>query len=727
MLNQNGTAKRMACVYEGLGGWLPYRPAERMLFWVLCCFLFTGTVMADNRLRDATSPYLLQHAQNPVDWYPWGTEALERAKKEQKLIFLSIGYAACHWCHVMERESFTDPKTAALLNAHYISIKVDREERPDLDGHFMEILTTFTESGGWPLNMILTPTLQPVYGGTYFPPTPAHGKPGFRSMLVFLHNEWQEDRAMVLERSKQFGILPNVDLPLPTDQSQEQPKDPATEAALFWRERFDKTHGGIGEGVKFPQPAILSLLLRQSVNAQRFALADPALKTLDHMAAGGVRDQLGGAFHRYAVDRRWQIPHFEIMLYDNALLARVYLEAFQLTGQAHYALIVREILDDLLARFREPGGCFISSLDADSEGEEGLFYTWTEEEIVAVLGRAQATPFMELFFDPLEGLVAGRSVLRFMEDTHTLPKVRADLRKTRRALLTARDRRPPPARDDKILTSWNALTLSALARAGAVLGEEKYIQAAQECLEDLTRHSGGEAAHQLRHSRRGNRLSPQVFLDDYAFLTQALLDLYETTFDLRLLQKARTLANVMLDRFQPASGQPFQLTPRAQTSAIPVRTVLEDGVTPAGNSVALVSLQRLARLSEDARFKKEAGSIRQQLAVRLQKQWATSPELLHAWDYEPDRMLEVIVVGQRHHPETQSLLQEVRRRLIPGLVLVFINPDHTVDAQAWPLLSGRRALQGKPTAYVCGTRFCRIPVHHAKALAGQLDAWGKSL
>ena len=678
--------------------------------------------MAENRLIHATSPYLLQHAHNPVDWYTWGPEALARAKKEKKLIFLSIGYAACHWCHVMERESFNDPATAALLNAHYISIKVDREERPDLDGHFMAVLTTMTDQGGWPLNMILTPALQPVYGGTYFPPEPAYGKPGFKAMLTAIHAEWQNDREKMYKQLEELSVWLKEKQRLKQKPVHGKARDPKKDALAFWRERFDPQHGGMGKANKFPQPLVLSLFLRHAAITREISQASPALQTLDRMAEGGIRDQLGGAFHRYAVDRRWQVPHFEIMLYDNALLARVYLEAFQLTGRPHYALVAQEILDDLLTRFRQPGGCFISSLDADSSGKEGLFYTWTEEEIVAVLGKTQASPFLELFFDPMDGMVEGRSVLRFLGRLEALPQSRVKLKRSQKALLAARKQRPAPQRDEKLLTSWNGLVISALARVGAVLQVKKYITAAQDCLEDINHHAKANPEGQLRHSRLGKKLTTNVFLDDYAFLAQATLDLYGANFDPRLLQQARTLASIMLDRFQPASGQPLQLTPKKQASAIPVRTVLEDGVTPAGNSVALVVLQRLALLSQDSRFEKESHAMRQYLADHLQTQAANNaPELLHAWDYQPETALEVIVVGPPDHPDSQNLLREIRRRLRPGLVLALLRPDQEVDAQAWPLLSGRTMLEGKPTAYVCRNMVCRLPVNRVEDLAKQLE------
>ena len=692
---------------------------------ILLCTLTASTVIAENRLIHATSPYLLQHAHNPVDWYPWGKEALQRAKKENKLIFLSIGYAACHWCHVMERESFTDPATATLLNQHFISIKVDREERPDLDGYFMDILVALTGSGGWPLSMILTPDLQPIYGGTYFPPEPAYGKPSFKGILNFLQSEWHHNSDTILKQSQQITALLKKAHHLTSkmaDESKTNLQDPRLLAVEFWQSRFDTQFGGLGEGKKFPQPSILSLFLRHAAHNKDIKQAEPALFSLQQMAAGGVRDQLGGAFHRYATDRRWLIPHFEIMLYDNALLARVYLEAFQLTGEERYALIVREILNDLLSRFRQPDGCFISSLDADSAGKEGIYYTWTQDEIVRILGKDQATPLMELVFDPIDGLVEGRSVLRLLDGINSLTHLRTQLHKSRAKLLDAREQRPAPAKDDKLLSSWNGLAISAFAKAAAVLQVPSYLFAAKTCMESLNRLSGAATVGQLSHSRRADRLSSEVFLDDYAFVIQALLDLYEATFDVRHLQQARKMANHMLDHFQPASGQPFQLTPKTKTTAIPVQTVLDDGVTPAGNSIALVVLQRLALLSEDQRFNKESKAIRDHLGKYVQNMAATVPELLHAWDFQAESALEVIMIGPRTDPIMPRFLHEVQRRLIPGLVLILVEPDQKVDAKAWPLLTGRTMINNKPTVYVCTNQVCRLPVNQVDELRRQLDA-----
>lgn len=702
------------------------RPLRFGLWGLLCliCGLLTvDTAGAANHLTGATSAYLLHHADDPVAWYAWGEEPLQRAKREQKLIFLSIGYSACQACRRMGQESFQDKSTAAVLNAHYINILVDREERPDLDGYFMHILTAMTGRGGWPLNMILTPTLEPVYGGTYFPLVSQQEHPSFKAVLTAVQREWATDREKLLQRlGKLAAWLREPQESKPKEPKGEETLDPRPGGVAFWQSRFDKQYGGIG-GLesKSPQPLLLSLLLRHAASHRDSSAAEPALLTLDQMGAGGVRDQLGGAFHPSTEDPRWQIPRFEIMLDDNALLARAYLEAFQLTGRPHYALVVRELLDDLLRRFQLPGGCFAASLVGRPGARD--YYTWTAEEMVAVLGAEQAAPFLELFFDPVEGVVAGRSVLRLLDGLESLPQSRQELRASRQALLAAREKRPPPERDEKVLTSWNGLMISALARAGALLPEPAYLDAANRCLADLNQHFPSPEA--LGHSRRGDQMEGQVFLDDYAFLAQALVDLYEADFNLHHLEQARLLVQAILDRFQPAPGRPFQLTPTGSVSAIPARTVLGDGSAPAGNSVALLTLQRMALFTQARRFEEEGAAIRDHLADHLAQKGATAPELLQVWDYLPDSAVEVIVAGDRNHPMTQAFLQETRRRLIPGLVLARVEPGQSIDTKAWPLLAGRVALNGEPTAYVCRNLVCRLPVTRLEGLKRELDGGGE--
>ena len=692
---------------------------------LLISLLLTGgsamstTNKTTNRLINETSPYLLQHANNPVDWYPWGPEALAKAKAEGKLILVSIGYAACHWCHVMERESFESESTAAILNKYFVAIKVDREERPDLDGHFMDILTSMTGSGGWPLNMFLTPDLKPVYGGSYFPPTARYNRPSFEDVLLSLQEQWSGSREEMLKDLEKLQSYLTAKLAVAKGgPASSSAKDPREQSVTYWHDRFDWEHGGFGVSNKFPQPPILSMILRQAALLSDLTIAEPVLLTLDKMAAGGIRDQLGGAFHRYSVDRYWQVPHFEIMLYDNALLARVYLEAFQLTGHSRYKFITRQILDAMLATFRVDGGCFVSAMDADSDGEEGLYYTWSEEEVAAVLAPEAAEDFLADFVDPLEGTVEGRSVLRLLsansEIEQTIGKHADNIKK----LITARQQRIPPAKDDKILTSWNAMMVSALAKAGAVLAEPGYLKAAEACMADLLDRSF--VAGQPRHSRRDSKVGNVVFLDDYAALIQAGLDLYEASFDLSYLETADSLAQQMLLRFWIDKEIPLPLTPNDHPADIPQRVELADGVTPAGHSQALVALHRLALFSIGDRFEDEAAHMMNNLGGYLEQNSHSSPELLGVLDFNSATAKEVIIVGPMAAVATQDMLAVVHNKLRPGMILAVVDPATAVDSEKFPLLN-RVMVDERPTAYVCRNLVCRLPVFTPDDLEKMLE------
>lgn len=702
----------------------------RKILWVVLLsttWIFGGISMAGqemeeiNHLGQETSPYLLQHADNPVHWFAWGPTALAKAKKENRLILISIGYSSCHWCHVMERESFSNEATAAILNAHFIAIKVDREERPDIDAHFMEILVTMTGSGGWPLNLVLTPDLKPIYGGTYFPPESRNGLPSFNEVLSDLAGQWDDHAAKMSAESERLGhwldkkIKSNSDAPAKPSQD-----DPLVTAVRFWQERFDPKFGGLGTAPKFPQPPVLSMLLRWSTHPKS---GDGGLEhvrfTLDHMAAGGIRDQVGGGFHRYSVDRRWQIPHFEIMLSDNALLARVYLEAFQRTGVVRYQQVAASILDDMLDRFITSDGCFISALDADTAGEEGRFYTWTEAELDRTLGAERAVSFKKLFFDPKEGLVDGRSVLRFLGDPVDAQAARETHADDLKKLAQERRQRPHPRKDDKILTSWNGLMISALAKAGTIMKEPRYVAAAVKAAQSLLTHS--IVAGSLRHSRRDGRVTQEVFLEDYAFLIQGLLDLYTADFQFDHLQTAGNLAEKMLQRFQRQTGEPLKLTPADLVSPLPERLELADGAIPSGNAAALVALSRLGWMTLDKKFDGEARAIRHGLLPGLQRLGPTASELLWGWELEDRWTREVVISGKRDDAQTQALLDAVNHRLIPGLILVWVDPEAGAAPPGWPLLAARPLMDGKPTAYVCQNRLCRQPVTTAAALAKLLD------
>ena len=691
----------------------------------LAAFLLSGSAPAGespprsaNRLLHQTSPYLLQHAHNPVDWFPWGEKALEKARREGKLLFISIGYAACHWCHVMERESFADEKTAARLNARFVAIKVDREERPDIDAYFMAVVQAMTGSGGWPLTVIATPDLKPVFGGVYLPPEPRHGRPSLTQVLTLTDQAWTERREEVkstgarLERALQ-SRLEALQAAAPQAAAGE---DPRPRLKRLWLERYDDRHGGFGNQPKFPQSTVLSFLLRRGAAGSRQAL-EAALHTLDAMAAGGVRDQAGGTFHRYAVDRRWRLPHFEIMLYDNALLANAYLEAYLLAGQERRARTVREILDDLLDRFRLDGGCFASSLDADSGGMEGGYYTWTEEEVIAVLGEARGRVFIEAFLDPFEDAGAGRAVLRHQGSVAEAEAARTAFGPELRRLAEARRSRPAPARDDKALTSWNGLMITALARAGAALDEPRFLAAARSCADALSREV--EAGGRLSHSRRAGRASPDSFLDDYAFLLQGVIDLFEASGDAALLRRAEVLADSMLRLFLQEAGGPLQLTPVARKSRLPPRTELEDGATPSGNAVAASSLRRLTMLTGLDRFEEAAADILQGAGPFLSRRSAMTG-MARAWDLASPEGQEAVIVSRAGDPVAAAMLSRLRRQPRPGMTLAWVDADQPEAYARWPALAGRVMVDGQASAYLCRNFVCERPVTDDGALEAAL-------
>ncbi|MBF0561798.1 MAG: thioredoxin domain-containing protein [Alphaproteobacteria bacterium] len=667
---------------------------------------------------DALSPYWQSHAADPVHWQPWNEDTLAGARRDQRMVFLSIGYASCHWCHEMERETFRDPAVAQVLNQNYVNILIDREERPDLDAWFSAMLVAMNGHGGWPANLLLTPDLVPLFGANFLAPAPRYGDPGFLDVITALADTWTRDRPSILKNVETVrGQLQALSRP-PDDRSGPRAVagDPRDRAVAAWRRRFDPEYGGFDNEPKFPQPVALSALLRRGSQRHDQALLAEVYRTLDAMAASGVRDPLSGAFFRYAVDRAWRIPHFEIMLADNAILASLYLEAFQASGQPRYAAVARAILGDLESRFRLADGAFATALDADSateggvRGEEGAFYTWTADEITAALGPAAAPPVIAAFLDPHHGTLRGRSILRHLDPPDRLMETETRLAASLSQLRTARASREPPPRDDTVLTSGNALAVSAFARAARVFGDGHYLEVATAAMDRLL------AAESLRHARRGDTVSKEVFLDDYACLVQALLDLFETDFAVSHLDRARELALVMVKRFQTGPGHPFSLTPADATeSAIPVQTVLDEEGLPSGNAVALAALRRLALFGADA-----DGFGQRVEAILGGLDAAVAPGLLIAIDFSPEAAREVVIVGHPGDAATRALLDVVNRRLLPGTVLAVIGP--TDDDGKWALLTSRPLIDGKPAAYVCHDRRCDRPVTTATALALQLDS-----
>lgn len=693
--------------------WLAFLPLDGALGQ-------TSDQTSGNHLKNQTSPYLRQHAGDAINWYPWGEEAHARARAEGKLIFLSIGYAACHWCHVQSRTTFTDKRVIKALNDHFISILVDREERPDLDHHFIGVMLAMDGRSGWPANFFLTPDAVPLFASGYLSPDPEYGDPGFVEIVQSLITEWSQNRDSILENAERIRLqIAEMAAPVAFGRATGL-KDPRATATATWAAKFDDEYGGFGAESKVLRPNVLSLLLHYGVMTRDEALLTSVYNTLDHMAAGGVRDQLGGAFHRYSVDRFWQVPHFEIMLNENALLARLYLEAFQASGKPRYAFVARAILDDLLARFRLPGGGFASSLNAESEEKEGLYYTWTAQEIRAVLGDEAAEPFLSAYVDSSHGLVKGRSVLRLMVRPESLLATQKDLKESLLQLRRARAKRTPPSRDDKVLTSWNALAISAFAKAAQILGDKKYLAVAREEMSRLLALSPDP--HRLTHVLQKNMQAGVAFLDDYAFLVEALLDLYETDFKVKRLDDAQKFMTALIERFQNEPGTPLHFTPVGSPSRIPAQTILLEDTVPSGNAAALIALNRLALFSGARVFETQARAISEGLGSTFEDSAPSLTGLLRVIDYNPAEAHEIVIVGSLKDPATRALLGEVYKRLLHGTVLAVIAPDAPRENERWKLLAERPLVDGKPTAYVCQKRLCELPVNSPEALGAQLDA-----
>jgi len=653
-----------------------------------------------NRLAQETSPYLLQHQDNPVDWYPWGPEALERAREEDRPILLSVGYSACHWCHVMERESFEDDATAAYMNEHFVCIKVDREERPDVDAIYMEAVQAISGHGGWPMTVFLDPEGVPFYGGTYFPPDESRGMPSFRMVMEAVVHAFETQREEIRERApgtrarlSAIGeVEPRPDLPGASDL------EGAVQRLLG---AADHRNGGFGGAPKFPPASSLELLLARG-ETEHVEL------TLDRMLAGGIYDQIGGGFARYAVDAIWLVPHFEKMLYDNALLARVYLHGWQQLGHDRYRRVCEETLDWMLREMRGPEGGFYSALDADSEGEEGKFYVWTPDQIREVLASdpncinfdsQQEYKLMQFWGVSEEGNFEGANILHRAEGAEA--EEPEGLAEARRALFEARSQRIWPGLDDKRLTSWNALAIAALADAGAVLGRDDYLEAARACAVFLLEQMRDEQGNLLRTYKDG-RAHLNAYLEDHAYLLEALLTLYETSFEERWFTEAQALAETMIERFGDPERGGFYSTSADHEELIARRKEVGDHPIPSGNSSASLGLLRLAALTGEQRYE-EAGAGAFALfgkpAVEHPDAFA---HMLRALDFHLSPTREVALVGD----ELGDLASVVREHPLFHLVLAG-GPEGTEQP---PLLEGRTTVDGKPAAYVCESFACQLPV-----------------
>jgi uncharacterized protein len=652
-----------------------------------------------NRLAQETSPYLLQHRDNPVDWFPWGPEALERAREDDRPILLSVGYSACHWCHVMERESFEDPETAAYMNEHFVNVKVDREERPDVDAIYMEAVQSITGHGGWPMTVFLDPDGVPFYGGTYFPPDESRGMPSFRMVMEAVVHAFETQREEIREKAPiaraRLGAVGEVE---PRDLPGASRLDEAVQRLLA---AADRRNGGFGSAPKFPPASSLELLLARGEDG----LVE---LTLDRMLAGGIYDQLGGGFARYSVDAVWLVPHFEKMLYDNALLARIYLHGWQNLGHERYRRVCEETLDWMLREMRGPEGGFYSALDADSEGEEGRFYVWTPEQIREVLGESAAV-VIEHYGVSEAGNFEGVNVLHLAAGAEC-PEPEG-LAEARRALFEARAKRVRPGLDDKRLASWNALAIAALADAGAVLGREDYLDAARACAEFVL-GSLRDGDGRLLRTYKDGRAHLGAYLEDHAFLLEALLTLYESSFKTRWFEAAQELAEATIERFGDPERGGFYSTADDHEELIARRKEVGDHPIPSGNSAAAMGLLRLAALTGERRYEEAAEGVFALFAEPAVRHPDAFAHLLRALDFHLSPTREVALVGE----DLGELAAVVRERHRPHLVLAG-GPEGTGQP---PLLQGRTTVKGHPAAYVCQNFTCQLPVTDPAELNSQL-------
>ncbi len=679
----------------------------------------SGTPGHTNRLATETSPYLLQHAHNPVDWYPWGEEALERARAEDRPIFLSIGYSACHWCHVMERESFEDEQTAALMNDNFVNVKVDREERPDLDSIYMEAVQAMTGSGGWPMSVFLTPAGKPFYGGTYFPPQPRYGIPSFPQLLLAVADAYTNRRGDLEEQAQRLtdAIGRTGSLSASGGEPGEEILREATAKLLQY---FDEQYGGFGDQPKFPQPMTLEFAMSQHRRGGEAEAMHVAEHTLRQMAAGGIYDHLGGGFHRYSVDRVWLVPHFEKMLYDNAQLLRAYLHAWQINGRREHRQVVEETVDYVLREMTAPEGGFYSAQDADSEGEEGKFFVWTAAEIEAVLGKEEADLLGRAYGVTPAGNFEGKTILNLKQTPGEIARqtgaeegaVAERLAAARQKLFLAREERVKPERDDKVLTEWNGLMIHALAEVGVVLGRADALEAASQAADFVLAEMSQENGFLFRSFKDG-RARFNAYLEDYAAFARGLVALYEATFSLRWLAEAARLTKIMLAQFEDEARGGFYQTGIAHEELVVRRKDFIDNAIPSGNSMAAELLLRLAKLTGNDDYRSEAARVFQIMAAAMAQQPTGFGRMLTALDDLLSPSQEVAVVGSLTDARTQRLLEEVRRHYLPHTVLALKEPE---DENPLPLMEGRTLVDGQPAAYVCENYACRLPVTSVEAL-----------
>jgi len=679
-----------------------------------------------NKLINETSPYLLQHAHNPVDWYPWGPEALERSRSEDKPILLSIGYSACHWCHVMEHESFENEDIARLMNENFVCIKVDREERPDLDSIYMNAVQMMTGHGGWPMTMFLTPDLKPFYGGTYYPPEDRRGMAGFPRVLTAIADSYKNRRDEI--SSTADAITAELKKSDRFTASNEMLTTEVLNSAFSALVRtFDQQNGGFGGAPKFPPSMTLMFLLRHHKRTNSPEALNMVETTLKKMAGGGMYDHLGGGFARYSVDAHWLVPHFEKMLYDNALLTRIYLYAYQQTKNHFYRRVAEETLEYIIRDMTDRSGGFYSSEDADSEGEEGKFYVWTRAEVLEVLGAEDGAVFCEYFDVTEEGnfehgksiLNTPRSLEEFANEKGTsLEELSKTINACKRKLFYVREKRVRPGRDDKTLAAWNGLMLTAFAEAANILGRDDYREVAVRSAEFITTQLMKDG--RLLRTYKSGQAKLNGYLEDYADVIEGLLAVYEATFELKFFTQARELADTMIAKFWDEQDGGFYFTSSDHEELITRTKDYLDNATPSGNSVAAAALLKLGLLTHEQDYSNRGATILHSLHSAMSRYPSAFGYMLGALDFYLSEPKEIALVGKLDSHEIRSFIEEIYSRYLPNKVVAACEPGDLEAADAISLLTGRTAIDGNATAYVCRDYVCLEPATTVEDFASRL-------
>jgi len=667
-----------------------------------------------NHLIHETSPYLLQHAHNPVDWHPWGAEAFNKAKSENKPVLLSIGYSACHWCHVMERESFEDEKIAALMNELFVSIKVDREERPDLDEIYMNAVQMLTGRGGWPMTMFLTPDGKPFYGGTYFPPEDRQGMPGFPKILMGVSQAYRERHADVEKSVTQIlAALQRMSESHPTERK--FPPGIIGDSSEKIARAYDSDHGGLGQAPKFPNAGVYELFLRHFHQSKSERYLEMVTHTLVNMAQGGIYDHLGGGFHRYSVDAKWLVPHFEKMLYDNAQLLRIYSQAYMIIQEPLFKSVVEETVGYLLREMLHSEGGFYSTQDADSEGEEGKFFVWTTDEISRLIGAENSEIFCRIYDVSDEGNFEEKNILHpiltIEQASKLFRKDRAEIdalvANAKQKLFTEREKRIKPFRDEKIIAAWNGLALSGLAEAIKVFNPTACIDAVNRTIEFVFRKMFRDGF--LLHTYKDGQAKLLGYLDDYAFVAIGLLDVYEAIFDRSALERSIQLTDIMVREFWDEKDGGFFYTGKSHEQLISRMKPVFDGSVPSGNALATQLLLRLFHITGDDDYRKRAEKVLRSYYDAMESQPFGFAHMLCALDFYLNKPKEVVLVGNKSDPETAALVKEIHKLYLPNKVVQLVDPNQALEKIS-PLLQGKSQIDGKPTAYVCYDFTCSAPV-----------------